>query len=120
MKIYSAIEIDYNEIKILEVYKKKGGYFLNNFINYEIENGGLKDSDFIAANLDKIIGDEFYRVFNAGIGMILIAEAREAQEIVKFINNEVFYSGAKKFNSFNIGSIFSNKNHKGQPSVSIK
>ena len=67
-----------------------------------------------------ISGDEFYRVFNAGIGMILIAEAREAQEIVKFINNEVFYSGAKKFNSFNIGSIFSNKNRKGQPSVSIK
>ena len=57
MKIYSAIEIDYNKIKILEVYKKKGGYFLNNFVNYEIENGGLKDADFIAANLDKIIGE---------------------------------------------------------------
>ncbi|MGC8554164.1 MAG: type IV pilus biogenesis protein PilM [Candidatus Acidulodesulfobacterium sp.] len=57
MKIYSSIEIEYNKIKILEVYKKKGIYFLNNFINYEIGNGGLKDPDFIAANLNKIISE---------------------------------------------------------------
>ncbi len=63
---------------------------------------------------------EFYRVFNAGIGMILIAEASEAQEIIKFINNEVFYSGGKKFSSFNIGSIFGNKSPKDRPSVNIK
>ena len=68
----------------------------------------------------RISGDELYRVFNAGIGMILVAEAKETQGILKFINNEVFYSGGKNFNSFNIGSILSNKNHNGQPSVRIQ
>ena len=90
-----SAEIDGNSWKVPEVFKilkEKGG----------------------------ISGDEFYRVFNAGIGMIIIAEAKEIQDIVKFINNEVFYSGGKKFNSFNIGSIFSNKNRNGQPSVNIK
>ncbi|MCL4532873.1 MAG: pilus assembly protein PilM [Deltaproteobacteria bacterium] len=55
MKIYSAIEIDYKKIKILEIYKKRRGYFLNNFINYEIENADTEDAGLISANLNKII-----------------------------------------------------------------
>ncbi len=61
---------------------------------------------------------EFYRVFNAGMGMVLVVESNESDDIVQFINNSV-YLNLKNFNSYNIGVISSNKSSIGQPSVNI-
>ncbi|HEC25038.1 MAG TPA: hypothetical protein ENI54_03400 [bacterium] len=57
MKIYTAIEIDYNQFKILEVYKKRNGYFLNNFINTTISEIDYRDADSVSVNLKKIINE---------------------------------------------------------------
>ncbi len=57
MKLYTAIEIDYNQFKILEVYKKRNGYFLNNFINTTISEMDHRDAGSVSANLKKIIGE---------------------------------------------------------------
>ncbi|MFW0883834.1 type IV pilus biogenesis protein PilM [Candidatus Acidulodesulfobacterium sp. H_13] len=57
MKLYTAIEIDYNQFKILEVYKKRNGYFLNNFINTTISEMDYRNAGSVSVNLKKIISE---------------------------------------------------------------
>ncbi len=73
-------------------------------------------------NLLKIKGGldeaEFYRVFNAGIGMILVVEPIFADEIISLINNTE-YLDLKHFKSYNIGRITCSKTFTGEPSVNL-
>ena len=59
---------------------------------------------------------EFYRVFNAGIGLILIAEEDASGEIASFINDTRRLS-QNNFQSYNIGKITNSKNNSGEPAV---
>ena len=73
-------------------------------------------------NLLKVKGGldetEFYRVFNAGIGMILVVEPIFADEIISLINNTE-YLDLKHFKSYNIGRITCSKTFTGEPSVNL-
>jgi Tfp pilus assembly PilM family ATPase len=55
MKIFTAIEIDYNHFKIIEIHKKRSGYFLNNFVNIKIPEIDYRDINSMSLNLDRII-----------------------------------------------------------------
>ncbi|MHB8231863.1 MAG: type IV pilus biogenesis protein PilM [bacterium] len=55
MKIFTAVEIDYNQFKILEIYKKRRGYFLNNFVNIKIPEIDYNDINSVSFNLNKIM-----------------------------------------------------------------
>ncbi len=57
-KFFTAVEIDYNHFKILEV-KKRGRhtYLLNNFINTKIPGLNHRDIGKVAVNLNKLMND---------------------------------------------------------------
>ncbi|MDA8158539.1 MAG: pilus assembly protein PilM [Deltaproteobacteria bacterium] len=57
MKIFTAVEIDYNQFKILEILKKRRGYFLNNFVNATIDGLDYRDISSVSMNLDKIMNE---------------------------------------------------------------
>ncbi len=61
---------------------------------------------------------EFYRVFNTGIGLILVVEDGKADEIISLIN-DTGYSYSKHFKSYNIGNITHSKRVIGEPSVNL-
>jgi len=69
------------------------------------EKGGLEEA-------------EFYRVFNAGIGLILVVEGAIADEVISLINGMV-YSHSKHFISYNIGEIAYSKTFTGEPAVNL-
>jgi Tfp pilus assembly PilM family ATPase len=54
MKLFTAVEIDYNQFKILEIYKKGQGYFLNNFVNLTIDELDYQDANSVSISLNKI------------------------------------------------------------------
>lgn len=56
-KIFTAIEIDYNHFKILEVKKRGYSYLLNNFINTKLPDLNHRDTTSIAINLNKLMND---------------------------------------------------------------
>ncbi len=56
-KILTAIEIDYNHFKILEVKKRGHNYLLNNFINTKLPDLNHRDITSIAINLNKLMND---------------------------------------------------------------
>ncbi len=64
MKTFTAIEIDYNRFKILEIHKKKHSYFLNNFVNEAIENLNYDDVNSVSINLKKIIAENKINIKN--------------------------------------------------------
>ncbi len=57
MEIFTAVEIDYNQFKILEVYKKRSGYFLNNFVNLTVNDLDFRNKSLISVNLSKIMNE---------------------------------------------------------------
>ncbi|MCL4427970.1 MAG: pilus assembly protein PilM [Deltaproteobacteria bacterium] len=57
MKIFTAVEIDYNQFKILEIFKKRDSYFLNNFVNVTIAGLDYHDINSVSLNLNKIINE---------------------------------------------------------------
>jgi|GEM_PF-6986009 len=57
MKVFTAVEIDYNQFKILEILKKRSGYFLNNFVNATVEGLDYKDTGSVSAELNKIMNE---------------------------------------------------------------
>ena len=61
---------------------------------------------------------EFYRVFNAGIGLILVTEGGTADEVISLIN-DTRYSYSKYFKSYNIGKIIHSKTFAGEPAVNL-
>ena len=61
---------------------------------------------------------EFYRVFNAGIGLVLVAEGGTADEVISLIN-ATRYSYPKYFKSYNIGRITHSEIFTGEPAVNL-
>ena len=61
---------------------------------------------------------EFYRVFNAGIGMVLVLKDADTDDAVSFINNSS-YSDSKRFKAYNIGKITRPKTIAGEPAVNL-
>ncbi len=61
---------------------------------------------------------EFYRVFNAGIGLILVVEEGKADEVISFINDTVYFH-SRHFRSYNIGKITRPKTFAGNPAVNL-
>ena len=57
MKTFTAVEIDYNHFKILEVCKKKRGYFLNNFVNVTVAGLDYRNINSVSLNLNKIMNE---------------------------------------------------------------
>ena len=57
MKIFTAVEIDYNHFKILEVCKKRHGYFLNNFVNVTVAGLDYRNIKSVSLNLNKIMNE---------------------------------------------------------------
>ncbi|MDA8273629.1 MAG: pilus assembly protein PilM [Deltaproteobacteria bacterium] len=56
-KFFTAVEIDYDHFKILEVIKKGRGYLLNNFINAKLPSLNHPDISGGAINLNKLMND---------------------------------------------------------------
>lgn len=56
-KLYTAIEIDYDRFKILEVIKKQHGYSLNNFVNVKLPDTGNADIGTIASKLNGLMAE---------------------------------------------------------------
>ncbi|MCL4321943.1 MAG: pilus assembly protein PilM [Deltaproteobacteria bacterium] len=56
-KFFTAIEIDHEHFKILEVVKKGRGYFLNNFVNAKFPGLNHEDISGVAINLSKLMND---------------------------------------------------------------
>lgn len=56
-KYFTAVEIDDNHFKILEIVKKGHGYFLNNFINTKLPDLNHQDINGVAINLNKLMND---------------------------------------------------------------
>ncbi|MHB1545975.1 MAG: phosphoribosylformylglycinamidine cyclo-ligase [bacterium] len=61
---------------------------------------------------------EFYKVFNAGIGLILVVEDANAREVISLIN-DTEYLHSKHFTSYNIGKITRSKTFSGEPAVNL-
>ncbi len=57
MKIFTAVEIDYNQFKILEIYKKGRSYFLNNFVNLTVAELDYRNINSVSLNLNKIMNE---------------------------------------------------------------
>ncbi len=57
MKIFTAVEIDCNQFKILEILKKRRGYFLNNFVNATVDGLDCRDTNSVSVNLNKIMNE---------------------------------------------------------------
>ena len=57
MKIFTAVEIDCNQFKILEILKKRRGYFLNNFVNATVDGLDCLDTNSLSVNLNKIMNE---------------------------------------------------------------
>jgi phosphoribosylformylglycinamidine cyclo-ligase len=62
---------------------------------------------------------EFYRVFNAGIGLALVIEGGIADEAVSFINNTEYLMSSSCFKAHRIGKIIYSKNGTGESYVNL-
>lgn len=49
---------------------------------------------------------EFYKVFNAGIGLVIVVDKNVSAGVVSFINN-LNYTGLKRYKAYEIGETFS-------------
>jgi len=116
--IYSELIRSLREkFKIKGIAHITGGGITENLVRILPENtvAEIDKNSWVLPELFKLLKEkggldetEFYRVFNAGIGLVLVVEDGKADDVVSFINDAVYFN-SKHFMSYNIGKITRSK-----------